>query len=55
VKGEHIPTCGGWIELISEAGFDAGAFVRERQRITPFRVDIEQAFAVFVGLLFDAY
>ena len=40
--------------MVGELCFDAGAFVGKRQWLTPFRVDVEQTFAVFARLFFDA-
>src|SRR5437879_1938463 len=51
---EDVATLWRWIELVGKLRFDPGRFVRERQRLTPFRIDIEQAFAVFAGLFFYA-
>ncbi len=54
MKCEDVPVLRIWIEAVGELRFDAGAFVRKRQRFTELRVNIEQTFAVFAGLFLDA-
>jgi hypothetical protein len=54
VEGENVPALRRGIKLVSELRFDAGAFVGEWKRLAPLRVNIQQAFTVLAGLLFDA-
>ena len=54
MKGEDVAALRIGIEAVGELRFNTGAFVRKRQRFTELRVNIEQAFAVFAGLFFDA-
>src|SRR6266478_2461280 len=53
MKREDVATFRRWIELVRELGLDAGRFVRERQWLAPFAVNIEKILSVFPGLLFD--
>ena len=47
--------CGLWrgVELVRELRFDHGGFVGKRQWVSPFRINVEQAYAIFARLLFD--
>src|SRR5437762_1994532 len=54
VKREDVAALRIGIEAIRELCFDSGGFVRERQWLPPFRVNVEQTLAVLAGLFFDA-